>query len=246
MLSSLLPPDVVAVEVRSDPVDAALFPEEAELVRDAVPKRREEFTAVRWCARVAMARLGLPAAPVLPGERGAPTWDPSVTGSMTHCKGYRAAALAPRSRIVALGIDAEPDEPLPEGILDVVALGPERRQVAALLAARPELAWDRLLFSIKESVFKTWYPLTGRELGFHEALVVLDPDRAAFHVRLLTGPAPSARAPRGLRGRWAAQDGLLVSAIAHTAGSPASLDEDGGIDLLRGTCASGGRVLTAV
>ena len=70
MLADLLPSTVAAVEVRTDPVGATLFPEEEAHVRDAVPKRRAEFTAVRWCARTAMADLGLPPAPVVPGRRG--------------------------------------------------------------------------------------------------------------------------------------------------------------------------------
>ncbi|WP_063759069.1 4'-phosphopantetheinyl transferase [Streptomyces globisporus] len=217
MLASLLPPEVAAVEVRTDPLGIALFPEEEECVRDAVPKRRAEFTAVRWCARVAMTRLGLPPAPVVPGRRGAPGWDPSLAGSMTHCAGYRAAALAHRADVASLGIDAEPDEPLPEGILQVIALEPERRQVAGLLRSHPGPAWDRLLFSAKESVFKTWYPLTGRELGFEEALITLDAERRSFHVRLLADEGPAGDAPRVFSGRWAAERGVLVTAIAHTA-----------------------------
>ncbi|MFG3282481.1 4'-phosphopantetheinyl transferase [Streptomyces sp. NPDC048111] len=223
MLASLLPSAVAAVEVRALPADATLFPEEAACVRDAVAKRRSEFTAVRWCARVAMGRLGLRPAPVVPGVRGAPGWPPSVTGSMTHCAGYHAAALTRLSDHSSLGIDAEPDQPLPEGILDVIALGPERRQIDALLRTRPGLAWDRLLFSVKESVFKTWYPLTGRELDFDEALITLDPALGAFHAELLARPElpGDAYAPREFTGRWARDGGVLVSAIAHTADAPA-------------------------
>jgi len=29
----------------------------------------------------------------------------------------------------------------------------------------PGPSWDRLLFSAKESVYKAWFPLTGRWLG---------------------------------------------------------------------------------
>ncbi|MEU2234652.1 MULTISPECIES: 4'-phosphopantetheinyl transferase [Streptomyces] len=217
MLASLLPPQVAAVEVRSDPAGFALYPEEEDCVRDAVPKRRAEFAAVRWCARVAMARLGLPPAPVVPGHRGAPGWPPSLAGSMTHCAGYRAAALTRRSDVASVGIDAEPDEPLPEGILQVIALEEEYRQVAGLLRTRPGTSWDRLLFSAKESVFKTWYPLTGRELGFEEALVTLDPVEGTFRVRLLADAGPLGDAPRAFAGRWAAEGGVLVTAIAHTA-----------------------------
>ncbi|MEU7425639.1 4'-phosphopantetheinyl transferase superfamily protein [Streptomyces sp. NPDC040750] len=218
MLADLLPSTVTAVEVRTDPVAATLFPEEEAHIRGAVPKRRAEFTAVRWCARTAMADLGLPPAPVVPGRRGAPVWHPELTGSMTHCAGYRAAALARREDVASVGIDAEPNAPLPEGILEEISLGPERRQAAALLSARPEIAWDRLLFSAKESVFKAWYPVTGLELGFHQALITFDPV-GEFRARLLTG-AGGADAPRGFTGRFAVEDGILATAIAHLAHAP--------------------------
>ncbi|MFD9726578.1 4'-phosphopantetheinyl transferase [Streptomyces sp. NPDC059072] len=219
MLSSLLPPDIVAVETLTAPVGVVLFPEEEHCVRDAVAKRRTEFTAVRWCARVAMARLGLPPAPVVSGVRGAPGWDPSIVGSMTHCVGYHAAALGLREHYASVGIDAEPDRPLPEGIVEVIALQPERRQVEGLLRTRPHMSWDRLLFSIKESVFKTWYPATGRELGFEEALITLDPETSAFHARILARPElpGDEYAPREFTGRWATDGKVLVSAIAYTA-----------------------------
>ena len=41
---------------------------------------------------------------------------------MTHCAGYRAAAVARASDVVTIGIDAEPHAVLPEGVLEVVAL----------------------------------------------------------------------------------------------------------------------------
>jgi 4'-phosphopantetheinyl transferase EntD len=32
-------------------------------------------------------------APITPGERGAPRWPDGVVGCLTHCDGYRAAAV---------------------------------------------------------------------------------------------------------------------------------------------------------
>lgn len=82
---------------------------------------------------------------------------------------------------------------------------------------------DRLLFSAKESVFKAWYPLTGRELGFSEATVRFDPAARTFHARLLaapgTGPSLGTSQIRGFSGRWIARNGLIVTAITVTADS---------------------------
>ncbi len=119
----------------------ALFPEEEQVIAHAVQGRRREYAAVRSCARACLARLGYPRVPILPGVGGAPSWPDGVQGSMTHCAGYAAAAVGSCTRICAIGIDAEPDAPLPDGVLDLVATPTERDRLAATrpAAGRPEL-----------------------------------------------------------------------------------------------------------
>jgi 4'-phosphopantetheinyl transferase EntD len=78
---------------------------------------------------------------------------------------------------------------------------------------------DRLLFSAKESVFKAWYPLTGRELGFDEATVTYDPQRRTFCAHLLADPpVVDGRPLTEMSGRWLVGRGLLVTAVAVGAG----------------------------
>ncbi|GAA0489317.1 4'-phosphopantetheinyl transferase superfamily protein [Streptomyces sp. NPDC046215] len=227
MIEQILPAGTVAEETFTDLPEGApspLFPEEEAVVAKAVAKRRREFTSVRICARKALDRLGYGPAPLLPNRRGAPQWPGGVVGSMTHCDGYRAAAVAPAGDTLSLGIDAEPNGPLPEGVLDAVSLPAEREWIRALSASRPGVSWDRLLFSAKESVFKTWYPLTGQELGFEEAELEVDADAGTFSARLLVpGPVAGGRRLDGFTGRWLAAEGLVVTAIALSA-SPASHD----------------------
>jgi 4'-phosphopantetheinyl transferase EntD len=194
---------------------AGLFPDEQAAVAKAVPKRQREFADVRACARGALARLGFPPVPLVPGHRGAPAWPAGVVGSMTHCDGYRAAAVARTADAAGVGIDAEPDQPLPEGVLGVVSLPAERERLGALAAARPEVCWGRLLFSAKESVFKAWYPLTRQELDFSEAEIVIDAEAGTFSARLLVEGPVMADGQRlcGMTGRWAAERGLVVTAV---------------------------------
>ena len=72
MLRRLPPSGVAVAESFCDPPEAELYPEEAALVRNAVEKRCREFVTVRYCARRALAELGLPPGPVLPDRHGAP------------------------------------------------------------------------------------------------------------------------------------------------------------------------------
>jgi 4'-phosphopantetheinyl transferase EntD len=214
VIERLLPATVrwaESFELRSD---HELFPEELALIERAVAKRRDEFASARACARTALAELGRPPAPILRGPRGEPLWPRGVVGSITHCAGYCAAAVAPAGPTVAIGIDAEPDRPLPEGVLETVGLPAERDRASAARAERPGPHWDRLLFSAKESTYKAWYPLTGRWLGFEEAEIRIDPAGTFSAHLLVPGPVVAGREVRQFPGRWLAARGLVVTSIA--------------------------------
>lgn len=220
MIGDILPPEVTAEEVFGDLTAVTLFPEEEAVITRAVDKRRREFTTGRGCARAALARLGVPAVPILPGERGAPKWPSGVVGSITHCDGYRACAVARTSDVVTIGLDAEPHDRLPGGVLGVVALEKEQARIAALSEAVPDVCWDRILFSAKESVYKAWFPLTQRWLGFEQACIDFDLATGAFTAELLTdGPVVHGRPLTGFAGRWLVSRGLIVTSIVISRGS---------------------------
>jgi 4'-phosphopantetheinyl transferase EntD len=221
VIEELLPESVVAVEMLGDEAvrEAPLYPEEAALVARAVPKRRREFSAVRACARRAMEKLGVPPQPVLTGERGAPRWPDGLAGSMTHCEGYCAAALVRAADLASLGIDAEPHAPLPEGVAEAVLLPSEQQRLGRLAAERPDVHWDRLLFSAKESVYKAWFPLTGMWLDFMEADIELAAQpggrrHGTLRARLLVpGPEVGGQRLQVFEGRWSVAHSLVASAV---------------------------------
>jgi 4'-phosphopantetheinyl transferase EntD len=215
MIERILPPAVVAVSTRADIEDVELFPAEQAAIGRAVEKRRREFATVRACTRTAYERLGLSPAAVVPGDKGEPSWADGVVGSITHCDGYRACALARSSDVLTLGIDAERNSPLPPGLLEDVTTPEERPALRALARQAPHVHWDKLLFSAKESVYKAWYPLARRWLGFEDAVVTIDRDGGGFSARLLVpGPTVAGRPLTALSGRWLAADGLVATAIA--------------------------------
>jgi 4'-phosphopantetheinyl transferase EntD len=209
MIRDILPDGVAASELFADLPDAVLFPEEQAYIAMAVARRQSEFATARHCARTALAALGVPPAALVPEERGAPRWPQGVVGSITHCAGYRAAAVARSTEILTIGIDAEPHDPLPDGVLDAIALPEERLLLAGLARTRPAIHWDRLLFSVKESVYKAWFPLTRLPLGFEDARVAFDDHGHGFTARLAGG-----NGPREFAGRWLTGCGLVITAIA--------------------------------
>jgi 4'-phosphopantetheinyl transferase EntD len=224
MLHDIVPSAVAVAESFADLTEPPLFAEESAVIARAVDKRRREFTTTRICARTALARLGLPPGPILPGPRGAPRWPAAVVGSLTHTEGYRAAAVARVADLAAIGIDAEPDAELPDGVLSAIALDDERLMVEALRERMPDRYWDRLLFCAKEAVYKVWFPLTQAWLDFTEARVTLHPAVAGATGRfaaelLVPGPVIAGQRLAGFTGRWVAANGLLVTAITVPAGA---------------------------
>jgi len=222
VIAEILPASVIAIEAREDPVGAVLFPEEEAALGQAVEKRRREFTTARDCAHKAIAGLGLPLLPIPSGPRGEPCWPTGVVGSITHCHNYRACAVALATDLITLGIDAEPNEPLPDGVLAAIATAEELSRLRELSRIAPdEVHWDRLLFCAKESVYKAWFPLTGRSLGFEDAVLTIDSDRGAFSDRgvfsarlLVPGPALEGEQLQTFSGRWLVRDGLVLTGIA--------------------------------
>lgn len=209
VLRRLLPTTVRVVATRDDAPADELFAAEAAHIARAVAPRRADFAAVRHCARVALAQLGIERGPMIPGERGAPPWPTGVVGSLTHAAGLRVAAVARDGDIASLGIDVEAAAPLPDGVLDTVALPREKASLRRL-----DPLFGRVLFSAKEALYKTWFPLTLRWLDFEDAEVLVDSD-GTFTARLLVeGPTVDGRRVQTLTGRWSVADGIVATAVA--------------------------------
>lgn len=213
MIGKLLPAEVAYAEIGSEEV-GALFVEEKLIVAKAVPKRRAEFFAGRECARQALRGFGVPAKPIGQIDGRGPRWPDGFVGSITHCDGYRAAAVARAGDFVAIGIDAEPNEPLPESVLDLISSSNERASLMRLNESNPETHWDRLLFSVKESVYKAWSPMTGEWLGFEEVEIDIDQGTSSFRARFLRQPSTfGGISTSDLAGRWRSTNGLLLTAV---------------------------------
>jgi 4'-phosphopantetheinyl transferase EntD len=218
LLSAVLPKDredLAAVELYHDPPGLTPLPEEEPLIAKSVAKRRNEFITARHCARLALRQLGQQPVPILKGEKGEPCWPDGIVGSLTHCQGFRGAVVGRQGGVRSVGIDAEPHDVLPGGVVDVVTIMEERHEIAALPQG---LHWDRILFCAKEATYKAWFPLTRRWLGFEDAHVVFDVNPAGttgeFLSKIMVDGAALSEPPlTALRGRWSVDRGLVLTAI---------------------------------
>jgi len=214
MIDAILPGTVVVAEVTPPVVGGALLSPEETAVTCAVATRRQEYTSGRACARHALRLLGVPPVPIPLGERGEPGWPDGIVGSITHCAGYCACAVARTDDVIGVGIDAEPHTPLPKPVLGEVASEEERIMLQHLATTKPGVHWDRVLFSAKESVYKVWFPLARRWLGFEDASLSVDARVGTFSARLLVpGPTVPSGELRSLTGRWTVRQGLVLTAM---------------------------------
>jgi 4'-phosphopantetheinyl transferase EntD len=209
VIGTLLPAQVVTVEAAEEDWTAALLPEEEPLVARAVEKRRREFTAGRTCARRALERFGSAGFPIVTGSRREPLWPPGLVGSITHCLGYCAAAVALASEVRSVGIDAELRAPLSDGVVAMICTDSERRLAESL----PGDHWPALLFSAKEAIYKAWFPLTGRWLDYRDAELTLDLVRGTFSARILPPLEPGVFPWTPLEGRFAVSDERVFTAV---------------------------------
>ena len=209
MIDSLFPEDVVTAW--ADPAHPAkpLFPEEEALVARAVPKRQQEFAKGRECARTALARLGLLDVVLLSGKSREPLWPIEAVGSITHTAGLCAVAVARSERYAGLGIDAEPAEPLAEHLARRIGADCDWEALAEASALARSIV-PRLVFSVKEAVYKCVFPLTRTFLGFEDVSVELE--GGSFRASLEVTAAPL-RPGDALIGRWVRfGDHLVTSA----------------------------------
>ena len=139
LMSAVLPDiaDLACAELYSDPPGLSPMAEEEPLIERSVAKRRNEFITVRYCARIALAELGFPPVPILKGDKGEPCWPDGVVGSITHTAGYRGAVVGRAGAVRSVGVDAEPHDVLPDGVLDAISLPAERSRAGSAAVWHP-------------------------------------------------------------------------------------------------------------
>ncbi|UXY23938.1 4'-phosphopantetheinyl transferase superfamily protein [Streptomyces cynarae] len=215
-MGGLLPAVARAAQIMGRDDDVRILPEEVAALGRVPQARMWEFAAGRTCARRAMRALGLPTAPVLIGAHREPVWPRGIVGSITHCPGYCAAAVALGRDLAAVGIDAEPHEALPAGVLEAISAAAERAALEALPSG--PVCWDRVLFSAEESIYKAWFALTRTWLDFTDVVVTVHvvsvhASDGSFHGRLIERAAADERAPTGLDGCFVVGAGLVLTAV---------------------------------
>jgi 4'-phosphopantetheinyl transferase EntD len=157
--------------------EQALLAEERGAFAASVVKVQRASGAARIVARELMQRAGVAPRPIVKSAGGMPAWPDGMVGSLAHDATIAVAALAKRADYLGIGIDIEPAEPLAPDLIEMVATPTERA------AVRDAPLGGRLLFAIKEAVYKAAYPLDRVFLDHHDVEV----DLAARTATIRTG-----------------------------------------------------------
>lgn len=145
------------------------------------PERRKEFILGRVCAARAMekltgdARLGhfLPI-----GEAKEPLWPRGLVGSITHNRSQVICAIS--NQLKGIGIDLEERGRLKENVSKKI-LHADDLETHDLFEVQD---LHTLIFSGKESLYKTLHPIVGKYFGFFSAAVTSVGDHT-FIIELL-------------------------------------------------------------
>ncbi|WP_198318393.1 hypothetical protein [Arthrobacter sp. YN] len=103
----------------------------------------------RLCARTSIAALGGSHVELGRLPNGAVDWPAGWTGSISHSRGVAVACVGSSTRVRAIGVDVEPNAPLPRETSRAVAHDCFIGRAAGLQASG-----SRVGFSARESAFK--------------------------------------------------------------------------------------------
>lgn len=209
LVLGLLPPGVAVAWNAIGDEEPELFPGEHVHVASAVAKRRREFAHGRACARRALVELGAEPCALPVAETRDPLWPSGFVGSITHDRALSVAAAARSDAYAGLGIDVEPDEPLKPDVAARIWT-PEEAAWAVAAGVVPEASAAKLVFVLKECVYKCQFALTRAFLGFSGARIRLG---AGTCEAVLTESAGGLPAGTRFAGRWRREDGELFGAV---------------------------------
>lgn len=191
-----------------------------EPLASAADKRKIDWILGRHCARKACQAMGWdPEEPLeIPlGSDGAPVWPDGLVGSITHTRGFAAAAIARVKETEGLGVDSE-----------VIMNDKTRSEVKDQISSPGEAAWAEsgshglgpntaytLLFSAKESIFKCLHPFVGRFFSYGAVEIQpIDPLSQRFCAKIVEYLSAELTQGVVLVGTFNLADGYIHTALA--------------------------------
>lgn len=142
--------------------------------------RLKEFQLGRACAHQALDFFGAGDMPIRTDTNRAPLWPAGVVGSITHCTGYSAAAVARQTDLLSIGVNARHWRDRSTVLAAEIAAPQEIAQLSRE-GFSIETALE-LIVSAKKSLFKAMRSHAEAEFGFRSVELAFDKESASFLV----------------------------------------------------------------
>lgn len=200
-----------SVEVRVSAIEYSLSDlplREAECLRKAVVSRQREFATGRVIARRALESLGVTGHDLVRDQDRVPAWPTGVIGSISHTRGLCAVAVALSDEFQGVGLDVEPAEPVRPELETRICTERERDWLRELPSESERAISCRLVFSVKEAVYKAFFPQLREFWGFLQVETEIDFDSGVFVAQL-----PEGSGPASVTGRFARRQGWIMSGV---------------------------------
>ena len=179
-LQSILPPNcfscVEVINNTNSDSEFTLYPEELALTKKMSSKRLYDFSSGRYAARKLLLNYEIEKHPILIGENRAPIWPTGIIGSISHSENLCIAVISDKKALNSIGVDIESSKRINADILPLICNEEEISHIKLLEKASNIniLTNAKLIFSIKESLFKCLNPLINNWIDYKEMQVKID------------------------------------------------------------------------
>ncbi|WP_408642442.1 4'-phosphopantetheinyl transferase family protein [Sinorhizobium chiapasense] len=140
----------------------------------------------------------------------APLWPFGVVGSISHSLSECGAVAGRSSSVLALGLDIEDDEPLGADLLPIICTPTEMERSGSSSRFGP-----KLIFVIKEAVYKSSAPSTGAFLDFQDVCVRTNDESGSFEAEIGNSEKPMSFGSRTINGIYLPFAGGIIALAAR-------------------------------
>lgn len=159
---------------------ALAIPLPAHLMQ-AVKRRRAEYLASRFLARLLLQRCGHSGFLLTNAPDRSPCWPAGIAASLSHSQGAAVLAVTRQPHCVGIDVEQVMSAETAAETADLLMTQAERQLLRTLPLPFADAA--TLLFSLKESLYKALWPVLRQPMDFHQAALV-EVDMKAGRARL--------------------------------------------------------------
>ncbi len=183
-LKKILPEPIVFCCGKIDQCQEDLFTEEMPYVQNMVLKRKKEFIAGRSLVRRAFSKLDYPNCAIPVGTKREPIWPTDISGSITHDGDYCCVAVVKKNKLSLVGIDLASQSPLDDNLKELICTKRDFINIQSMNRFVLQIDPYKLVFSIKESVYKCLFPIVKEYFDFRDVTIEIKPDTKTSLINL--------------------------------------------------------------